>query len=132
MSTRSDSVDAPPSGQTSETKHQASLRWENTLQEMIALELLPFSILCVDANGRVGSNTCKQIGNAQCQMEDVNGFGLRLLVEDTTLVTPAKKKISNKMTGPGGLRKETNIVLTSLALQTHCNRMFTLVLPLMR
>ena len=32
------------------------------------------------ANGRVGPNTCKQIGNAQSQMEDVNGSGLRLLV----------------------------------------------------
>ena len=85
---------APPSSQTSETKHQASLWWENTLQELIALELLPFSILCVDANGRVGSNTCKQIGNAQCQMEDVNGLGLRLLVE--TLVTPAKKKSATR------------------------------------
>ena len=38
---------APTSGQTSETKNQASLWWENTLQELIALELLPFSILCV-------------------------------------------------------------------------------------
>ena len=82
---------APPSGQTSETKHQASLWWANTLQELIALELLPFSILCVDANGGVGSNTCKQIGNAQCQMEDVNGFGLRLLVETLHLSLPQTK-----------------------------------------
>ena len=64
---------APPSGQTSKTKNQASLWWENTLQELIVLELLPSSILCVDANGRVGSN---------------------------------------KMTRPGGLRKETSIALT--------------------
>ena len=57
---------------------------------MIAL-LLPFSILCVDANGRVGSNTCKQIGNAQCQLEDVNGLGLRLLVEALHLSLPQTK-----------------------------------------
>ena len=82
---------APPSGQTSETKNQASLWWENTLQELIALELLPFSILCVDANGRVGSNTCKQIGNAQSQIEDVNGSGLRLLVETLHLLLPQTK-----------------------------------------
>ena len=74
-----------------QTKNQASLWWENTLQELVALELLPFSILCVDANGRVGSNTCKQIGNAQRQMEDVNGFGLRLLVETPHLLLPQTK-----------------------------------------
>ena len=74
---------APPSGQTSETKHQASLWWENTLQELIALELLPFSILCVDVNGR--------IGNAQCRLEDVNGLGLRLLVEALHLSFPQTK-----------------------------------------
>ena len=42
-----------------------------------------------------------------------------------------KQKFSNKMTGPGGLRKETSIVLTSWALRRQCNRMFTFVLPLM-
>ena len=40
-----------------------------------------------------------------------------------------KQKFSNKMTGPGGPRKETSIVLTSWALQRQCSRMFTLVPP---
>ena len=37
-------------------------------------------------------------------MEDVNGFGLRLLVETLHLLLP-QTKIQQKMTGPGGLRK---------------------------
>ena len=52
------------------------------------------SILCVDANGRVGSNTCKQIGNAQCQMVDVNG--LQSSGGGTTLVTPPQTKIQQQ------------------------------------
>ena len=47
-----------------------------------------FHLVCGCENGRVGSNTCKQIGNARSQMEDVNGFGLRLLVETLHLLLP--------------------------------------------
>ena len=71
----------------------------------------PFSILCVDSNGRVGSNTCRQIGNAQSQVEDVNGASLRLLVE-TLHLSLHEQKYSNKTIGPGILRKEPNIALT--------------------
>ena len=82
---------APPAGQTSETKNQASLWWEHTLQQLLALDLLPFSILCVHANGKVGSNTCRQIGNAQTQVEDVNGAGLRLLLKTLHMSLPQTK-----------------------------------------
>ena len=82
---------APTAGQTSESKNQASLWWEHTLQELLVLNLLPFSLLCVDANGRVGSITCRQIGSAQGQVEDVNGAGLRLLVESLHISLPQTK-----------------------------------------
>ena len=80
----------------------------------------PFSILCVDSNGRVGSNTCRQIGNAQSQVEDVNGASLRLLVE-TLHLSLHEQKYSNKTIGPGILRTEPNIALTFSTLRKQCS-----------
>ena len=61
------------------------------LQEVLALVLLLFSLLCVDANGRVGSITCRQIRCAESQVEDVCRAGLRLLVECLHVSLPQTK-----------------------------------------
>ena len=122
---------ALPAGQTSETKNQASLWWD-TLQELLALDLLPLqSCVCVDSNGRVGSNTCDRLATRRVRlrmsMEQVCVFWWR-----PCTCRSHKQKYSNKTIGPGSLRREPNIALTFWALRRQCSPRYTLVLPLTR
>ena len=95
---------ALPAGQTPETKNQASLWWEHTLQELLALDLLPFSLLCVDelATRRV---------RWKMSMEQVCVFWWR-----PCTCRSHKQKYSNKTIEPGSLRKESNIALPFLGI----------------
>ena len=91
LPTGSDSVARAPGWSNFGDQESGFTVVEHMQQELIVLDLLPFSILCADSNGRVGSNTCRQIGNAQSQVEDVNGAGLRLLVKTLHLSLPQTK-----------------------------------------
>ena len=77
-------------------------------------------------------STSRQIGNAQSQVEDVNGAGLRLLVETSCTCRSHKQKSSNKTIGPGSLRREPNTALIFWALRRQWSPRYTIVLPLTR